>query len=232
MDYNSLLPSENKESEIERQIENVNPFFIPSQSNQNNITIYGKNGPICLFIIFAVQLCLLSFFFPIFFIVLGDRNKRNFFNYKRIIILAVFATIYSLMYLYILYINTFKLEISKDDTKNQIIIVRKNYFCCKKIYNILLENAYFYCFSPSKINREYCLVANDFYVLNIFKNCFEIDLENIKLLNSPIKFYYKFEDLGGNSEEINVKLKAWVPNNNYKNEIDDEIKKYKKKYTN
>ena len=70
------------------------------------------------------------------------------------------------------------------------------------------------------------------YVLNIFKNPFEIDLENIKLLNSPIKFYYKFDNLGGNSEEINIKLKAWVPNNNYKNEIDDEIKKYKKKYKN
>ena len=131
MDYNSLLPSENKESEIERQIENVNPFFIPSQSNQNNITNYGKKRQSCLF--FYIMFFII-FSFPIFHFLFG----RNNWNIYIIIFFAVFDTIYSLIFLYILYIYTFKLEISKDDAKNQIIIVRKNYFCCKKIYNILL----------------------------------------------------------------------------------------------
>ena len=47
MDYNPLIPSENKETEIERQIVNGNQFFIPSKSIQNNITIYGKICLIC-----------------------------------------------------------------------------------------------------------------------------------------------------------------------------------------
>ena len=148
-------------------------------------------------------------FFIIFsftiFHFLFDRNNWNIYI---IIFFAVFDTIYSLIFVYILYIYTFKLEISKDDAKNQIIIVRKNYFCCKKIYNILLENVYFFCNTILNEDNNRCYEKNNIYVLNTFKNTSEIDLKNSNLINAPIEFYYKFENLNGNSEELNVKLKA------------------------
>ena len=79
------------------------------------------------------------------------------------------------------------MDIKKDEVKNQIIIVRKNYLCCKKIYNILLENAYFNCYSNLTKSKDINL-----NVLNIFKNPSELDLEKSSLINVPIKLYYKF----------------------------------------
>ena len=67
MDYNPLMPSENKEEEIERKIENENPFFIPSKSNQNKLTIYGEKSTLYL---------LIAFIFLFFF-------NRYFSNYRR-----------------------------------------------------------------------------------------------------------------------------------------------------
>ena len=232
MDYNTLLPPEIKEPEIERQIDNGNPFFIPSKSIQNNITIYGNKCTCCTYMLLPILFILITAFMPIALISFNSKHQTNFFNYKIYIVLAFNFIFYLLIYLYILYIHIFKLEINKDDVKNQIIIVRKNYLCCKKIYNILLENAYYFCNTILNEDNNRCKEKNNIYVLNTFKNTSEIDLENSNLINAPIEFYYKFENLNGNSEELNVKLKAWTSNNKYKNGIDDEIKKYKKKYKN
>lgn len=225
MDYNPLMPSENKEEEIERKIKNENPFFIPSKSNQNNITIYGEKC-CCISLIFFIIYFL--FFIDFVSILVGNHNE-SIYNKKTFILLSVNITFFLIICFIFLYNYTFKLDIKKDEVRNQIIIVRKNYLCCKKIYKILLENAYFNCYENNKNNS--CISIN-FSVLNIFKNSTELDLENCNIINVPIKLYYKFGHLAGNCEEINEKLKSCFPNNSYKNGIVDEIKKYQKKYMN
>ena len=100
------------------------------------------------------------------------------------------------------------------------------------MYKILLENAHFICKKSFTYINDSPISTNDICILNIFKNPSEIDLENSNLINTPINFSYKFEKLGGNYEDITAKIKALFPNNDYKNDIDDEIAKYRKKYTN
>ena len=124
-----------------------------------------------------------------------------------------------------------KYEFIKDQSINQLTIITKNFLCCQKVIcNIFLENAYFDTYYEGDEENS---GSRQIMLINTFKNSSEIDLDNnnSNLLNVPVKFYYILTAIGINDIQENIlKLKNFLPNNNYKNNIEIEIDKYKNKY--
>ena len=100
----------------------------------------------------------------------------------------------------------------------------KNYFCCKKKHKFSLEYTSFVVSGDGQEGEACCTYdLSEIILLNVDPNV--IDINNNSIKNTPFKFIYRFKNLIGNKNDLELDLQHFI-GNKYKNNINEEIDLY------
>jgi hypothetical protein len=122
-----------------------------------------------------------------------------------------------------------KIEITKSENNDEIIIISKKFGCCEKRYHFPINNTAFevradgyvmYCDKPTKTVK--IIIYN--------KGLKEIDLDNSNIRNVPLKTIVIFRGYV-DCPELESKLSDFI-NEAFKNKIFEELNKYVPKFEN
>ena len=118
-----------------------------------------------------------------------------------------------------------RIVLIKDKENNRLTIQEKNYFCCTtKTYNIPFELSDIKIVASGSESGPCCYHAlSTIIVLNADPNVTDIDNNSIK--NTPLKFTYKFSNLIGTTQDLELKLVNFI-GCKFNNNIEEEIKLY------
>ena len=203
--------------------ENLLPFDTPSnnnniqnfdneQNNTENTLSFTQNSNTMTMII--VQVIVFSALIIGFIVLINSKpNPLAIIIYAIVILTVGFFYVFSLS-------NTIKeIQLIKNKNLNQLTI-KIIKVCCSasRQYTLMLENTYIYC---EKIGEKVIKI----FILNTLKNEREIDLDKSNIKTSPINLLNEYE-LGGNYDEIKIKIDNFMGPQNFENNICDEINKY------
>lgn len=180
--------NENNENKIILDEENIikeeNLLNSDNKSTDKDLTIYIRNTGNYVSIIFV----LLFFIMSIFGIISSLINSEEYFS---VTIILFFVCI--LVIIMIVQMNTLKIKLIKDESKNLLIFKKYNLLNCKKKnLKLFLEN---YIFDILIDNRNEDDIKYHLLLINTFKNISEIDLEQSTIKETPVKIYYLIRNI-------------------------------------
>lgn len=122
-----------------------------------------------------------------------------------------------------------RIVLIKDKENNRLTVKEKNYFCCAtKTYNIPFEHSDIKTAGYGSESGPCCNhTLSTIIVLNADPNVTDIDNNNIK--NTPLNFTYRFSNLIGTNQDLELKLVNFI-GNKFNNNIEEEIKLYVPNY--
>ena len=200
--------------------ENLLPFDTPS--NNNNIQYYNNEhnnneNTLSFTQSFYSTIITQAICFSVIivgFIVLINAKPDSIF----IIIYVIFMLSVAFLYVLGLWLMNREIQFIKNTYLNQLTIKIKKVCCLASWqYTLMLENAYIYC---EKVGERGIKIL----ILNTLKNPKEIDLDKSNIKTSPINLLYQ-DRVGGNYDQVKVKIDNFLGERYFENNICDEINK-------
>ena len=204
MDQENLLPFDTPSN-------NNNIQYFNNEQNNNENTLSFTQNYITMIIVEAIVFSALIIGFIV--LINSKPNPLAIFIYANVILSVGFFYVVSL------FLAIKEIQFIKNTNLNQLTIKIKK-VCCftSRQYTLILENAYIYCEKDGEKRTK-------IFILNTLKNPREIDLDKSNIKTSPINLLNEHE-LWGNYNEIKIKIDNFMGQQNFENNICDEINKY------
>ena len=204
MDQENLLP-------LDTSSNNNNIQYFNNEQNNNENTLSFTQNYIKMVIGGGITFSALIIGFIV--LINSKPNPLAIFIYANVILSVGFFYVVSL------FLAIKEIQFIKNTNLNQLTIKIKK-VCCftSRQYTLILENAYIYCEKNGEKRTK-------IFILNTLKNPREIDLDKSNIKTSPINLLNEHE-LWGNYNEIKIKIDNFMGQQNFENNICDEINKY------
>ena len=228
--YNTPTPSQSQEAFINseqitnqnnKQIKDINQFFIEEDNQQSNQIIKNDNTFTIIFlkyrfiVIPITIIILLGFTLPALLI-----DEKILEQYAKIF-LILSGVIISFI---ILKSSNNKITIKKDLENNRVQIKLINFLCFPKLkIDCHIDNIIIFCENKESYDAETGSVSY-YYSLSIYKQFQNlVDLDEDKVKRRPVNFYYSFSDISigdcKTESEFNHKLNHFISSKNRKSNL-------------